>query len=1421
MSKKRFLYGAVMASLLCGMWGTAAADTAEDPLYEQVITGDMETDQYWQDAGVLAKIGQYKFKGDEDQSIKPVFTGPVHNGIYAVIAPTIEQDITIDARNKTFTIDADGTGLDNPEIYAIYNNQNALVDLDGNKMDYVISVDAPEGATGAVIYAATEEGLAEVHRDRGTVGMTVVTEHPGIVGMHAGKNGLIIGSSARDLIIKTKGNYALKAVDGGKIYLRGVVETDDHAAMYAANGGEIRHGYMYIANTGNLMEGSYSDVKGDVFSDEGGIIDLHFKEATWDGNSIGTGKLDITLINDSVWNGAGSADSLFIDRGSLWNIGAAEGLKNKIGVLTGGANSELAGTIDMTHASGLEIADMSGNLALAYTYDAATDAFKGGKVTIQKATQNDAGNAYIIVRTDKNGINLDDDATVERLLNDLAGNITYTAYTEGERNLDGRVEIAEGLTSSATLYKLADMSFKSSTGQGMVSTMPQLFGDMITGTAEKDQKYIDAGVTTDAKKFDFHEDTKIRTLYNTPKDDPLAMNFSGSIIMDEGNEVVIDMHGNDLSLLHQVQLGEMQQHVGAAIYVPKAGSVTIDNPGAIDLNIIGDYYYLGGISAGYRSGYSESNPPSEIIINNDNDPANAVKIRGKFTSGSGFDMNFTGIKTFAGGVVDIKGLVDINSGASWGLGGTGEKSLISVGGGKIVTDNYSAIDSYSDATVHMNMIGEGDAQRAGTNPVYIIGAAQPFGGDYVGTWAAGNIAIGLNTSDSYWQGVAMTKYSTRNKEWIGNVKVHLANGATWNNAQNDWTPDTPTELAENEKKHDSRVETFIGSDSEENSGLILHNTMQPLTFNNYSGHTTIAYKHGDQVKYNYWGDPTGIDAEDVVIGGDVTINNAEENSSIALRIDSEGINIEDEAEVREWLNKLANKLYYKGYVDGERNLEARAEIAEGLTAYSAAWMKCGDMSFKDNNGQGYLAEEEDIKTNPSSMLEPRPKVVHVGKDDAERNMRRYYISDDQLYIFEHNPDDPSEVYGGGITIDSADPNSRIRLRTDNDGIDIHDTDEVRDALNGLAGKLTYKAYVNGEENLNGQAEIAEGLTASSAMMKFGDIKYRAETGQGYFDDVRDIRTEDPEILYGPKETAMMRGAKSAMAGTILAWRQQNDDLDRRMGDLRDGLAEDGAWARIYGGSAKYDKDNVNYDSDFIGVQAGFDRIQDNGWRTGIAFGYQDGDQDYIFRGTGDTRLISLAAYGTKHNDNGSYVDVVLKGSHVKNEFTVFNDMGYKLEGDYNTWGLSAGLEVGKKNELDDGRYWGYFGKLTYGYLDGKDYDAKSDYANGKLMRVEQDSVNSFIGRIGMNYGQQSGKANYFLKGAIAHEFAGDMTTTFSAKNEPTSKTKHEFDDTWFELGIGGTYNLNADTYLYGNLERSFGGDMETDWRADLGIRWMF
>ena len=86
---------------------------------------------------------------------------------------------------------------------------------------------------------------------------------------------------------------------------------------------------------------------------------------------------------------------------------------------------------------------------------------------------------------------------------------------------------------------------------------------------------------------------------------------------------------------------------------------------------------------------------------------------------------------------------------------------------------------------------------------------------------------------------------------------------------------------------------------------------------------------------------------------------------------------------------------------------------------------------------------------------------------------------------------------GDTIIQSADQGSYVKLVGENTGIDVSNTDAVKDAMTALASKLYYKGYIGeAENNLKGQVQIASGLTASNQLSELKDIVFSKDNGQG-------------------------------------------------------------------------------------------------------------------------------------------------------------------------------------------------------------------------------------------------------------------------------------------------------------------------------------
>ena len=67
-------------------------------------------------------------------------------------------------------------------------------------------------------------------------------------------------------------------------------------------------------------------------------------------------------------------------------------------------------------------------------------------------------------------------------------------------------------------------------------------------------------------------------------------------------------------------------------------------------------------------------------------------------------------------------------------------------------------------------------------------------------------------------------------------------------------------------------------------------------------------------------------------------------------------------------------------------------------------------------------------------------------------------------------------------------------------------------------------------------------------------------------------------------------------------------------------------------------------------------------------------------------------------EDGQYIDIILKGSRIKNDYTVYNEMNHRLEGKYKTSGVSVSVEYGKRSIRENGFYIEPSIELTAGHL---------------------------------------------------------------------------------------------------------------------------
>ena len=398
----------------------------------------------------------------------------------------------------------------------------------------------------------------------------------------------------------------------------------------------------------------------------------------------------------------------------------------------------------------------------------------------------------------------------------------------------------------------------------------------------------------------------------------------------------------------------------------------------------------------------------------------------------------------------------------------------------------------------------------------------------------------------------------------------------------------------------------------------------------------------------------------------------------------------------------------------------------------------------------------------------------------------------------------SEEGKGQIIIQHAADNSHVTVQGDS-AKNLTDDASYRAEMQSLANKLQ---YTGNDKKLATAVQINEGITRPAAV---------AELGTDAFDAQGNLVVGNTETVKHVGESSLVSGTKSALASTAMAWRNNTNDLQRRLGDLRLANTDQGVWAKYIGGKSKI-TDGADARMTYNGVQLGYDHKASNGWIFGGALDYSTSSNSYAV-GSGDGKIGGLALYGTKQHDDGRYLDIIARGNRLSNNYKLYSVGGQRVNGDYHTFGTSLSAEYGKRIKKQNGFYIDPSVEFIVGRLNGVSYDA--NIAGGGSMHVKADGVNSAVGRLGFGIGKETEKSNIFAKLALAHEFSGKMNTTYSAPGNPTVKTELDLKDTWLDAEIGGSWSVRPSTYLYGTFTKNFGATIDNTWRIDAGVRHNF
>ena len=534
-------------------------------------------------------------------------------------------------------------------------------------------------------------------------------------------------------------------------------------------------------------------------------------------------------------------------------------------------------------------------------------------------------------------------------------------------------------------------------------------------------------------------------------------------------------------------------------------------------------------------------------------------------------------------------------------------------------------------------------------------------------------------------------------------------------------------------------------------------------------------------------------------GGNITVDSGKATSAI-----KGDINASNGGSVAINLTEKNSELTGGYNVDGNSSIEMN--LANGATWHLTDGEEAAGMSL--------LRMAKGVTTPGLTINGGKTEAEKGFLDMTERtktlDIAHYSGWETVIYDHEGKGDKVEDYKSGDTVIAKADKGSGVILSTDGSGITMTDKKAVEATLKALAQKVTYKDHAANGENLSGKVQIAEGLTSSSQGINIGTLHWD-ENGKGQY-DLDSVNWN--KIIEGDYETFVMKGVRSAATTSLHTWRDNMQDTYTGA-DMAD---EDGMFAKALGGKTSSDVKGLKDSNTYYGVQVGYDKVAANGWHTGVAFDYRNGDSNYLLGGKGDNQMYSLGVYGVKNFENDAYFRVAAKVGRVENEYDVYNEIrSLKLNGDYkaNAYGLT--MEYGKTFG-DEEAYFTPKAQLTWSQVGAKDYTAHTDNAT---MQISQDSYSSFVGRLGFEAGVKSEKGRVYAGLFAAHEFNGDISASYFANDGDRKHTSFDGEETWMEMKLGGSYDFSKTAHLYADIAKDFGGNFERKWKLNAGLRFEF
>ena len=624
------------------------------------------------------------------------------------------------------------------------------------------------------------------------------------------------------------------------------------------------------------------------------------------------------------------------------------------------------------------------------------------------------------------------------------------------------------------------------------------------------------------------------------------------------------------------------------------------------------------------------------------------------------------------------------------------------------------------------------------------------------------------------------------------------------------------------KKARSSINTLTGTRTREGFSRISQDSLSDIHVNKLDGHINVIYDMSASTGLNF-GKPAsqknGLDAADIE-GGNFIVKSAAAGSGVHGYVTGDNLDTSSESNVNKILDNLAHKFYYENYVKGERNLSGTVSIASKgiVSSYKKALttdQKEGDITWKDGNGQGSYVVPEPKPTptpdpKPVTPVTPDPKPVTPVTPDPKPVTP---VTPDPKPVTPVTPDPkpvtPVTPDPKPVTPVTPDPKPVTPVTPDPKPV-TPVTPDPKPVTPVTPDPKPVTPVTPDPKPVTPVTPDPKPVTPVTPDPK--PVTPVTPNPKPVTPVTPAPKPVNPNpVIRGAYDTPHMRGIRSAVVGNINAWRTLADDMYRPR-VLQQGEPT-GIWARIGGGKYSYSGSGIDTATDYTRIQGGYDAKISRGWTVGGQVSYLRGSEDYVFDGSGKVKSFSVGAYGLKDLGKDQYVHVETQVGRVSNDFTARNEIGEAMSGDTKSNAYSIGVRYGKTLKYDNGFYVEPQAQLNFTHFGGRNFNVGNVFVN-------QSSVNSTSGKLGLELGKQFGNGNIYTRFAAGHAFTGNVKTAFSS-GTAVKLTEQDLKGTWTELAFGGRYGFNSNNSVFADVATGLSGDLQADWGVNAGFTHKF